>query len=403
MLAALAQGESEIVNFLPGSDCLATVAALESLGAGVTWLSPTRLVIRGQRQFRSPDGPIDCGNSGTGMRLLSGLLAGCGIDLQLHGDASLSGRPMRRVVEPLRRMGARIEALGEDGRPPLRIGGAAGLRGISYVPPVPSAQVKSAVLLAGLAASGETCVRESTPTRDHTERMLPSFGVSVERATGSVCLMGRQPLRPARIEVPGDFSSAAFLLLGGVIGRVEVRVETVGINPGRTGFLRLLSLMGAGVQVLSRRQAGAEPVAELVASPGALKGAVLPESVVPSAIDEMPAVFAAAACARGRSIIEGAAELRVKESDRIAVMAAGLKALGVRCEETPDGARIQGGAIRGGEVDARGDHRVAMAFSMLALVSQGPVTVRGVELVDTSFPGFSRTVRRLGLAVEPVD
>ena len=403
MLAALAEGESEIVNFLPGSDCLATVAALESLGAGVTWLSRRRLVIRGQRRFRAPDGPIDCGNSGTGMRLLCGLLAGRGLDVQLRGDASLSGRPMRRVVEPLQRMGARIEALGEDGRPPLRIGGGTGLRGISYVPPVPSAQVKSAILLAGLAANGETCVRESTPTRDHTERMLPSFGVSVERTAGSVCLMGRQPLRPARIEVPGDFSSAAFLLLGGVIGRVEVRVATVGINPGRTGFLRMLGLMGAGVQALSRRQAGAEPVADLVASPRALNGAVLPESLVPSAIDEMPAVFAAAACARGRTVIGGAAELRVKESDRIAVMAAGLRALGVRCEETPDGASIRGGGIRGGEVEAHGDHRVAMAFSVLALAAEGPVTVRGVELVDTSFPGFAKTARGLGLAIETLD
>ena len=403
MLAALAQGESEIVNFLPGSDCLATVAALESLGARVKWLAPDRLAIRGARQFQAPGGAIDCGNSGTGMRLLSGLLAGRGIDVQLHGDASLSGRPMRRVVEPLRRMDALIEALGEDGRPPLRISGGGRLRGISYVPPIPSAQVKSAVLLAGLAANGETCVRESTPTRDHTERMLPSFGVFVERKAGSVCLMGRQPLQPARIEVPGDFSSAAFLLLGGVIGRAEVRVESVGINPGRTGFLRMLGLMGAGVQVLSRRQAGAEPVADLVASPGALKGAVLPESVVPAAIDEMPAVFAAAACARGRTVIEGAAELRVKESDRIAVMAAGLRALGVRCEETLDGASIRGGRIRGGEVEAHGDHRVAMAFSMLALAAEGPVTVRGVELVDTSFPGFAKTVRGLGLVIEPVD
>lgn len=232
MLAALAQGESEIVNFLPGSDCLATVGALEKLGARVAWLGRDRLLVRGKPGLRSPETPLDCGNSGTAMRLLAGLIAGQNISAQLQGDASLSGRPMRRVVDPLSRMGARIEALGQGGRPPLRIEAGDGLRGLSYAPPVASAQVKSAVLLAGLGARGDTCVKESTPTRDHTERMLPSFGVPVERAGASVCLTGRQSLRPARIDVPGDFSSAAFILLAGVIGRVEVRTDSVGVNPG---------------------------------------------------------------------------------------------------------------------------------------------------------------------------
>ena len=403
MLATLAHGESEIVNFLPGSDCLATVAALEKLGVRVVRLAPDRLLVRGTPRLRSPAEPLDCGNSGTAMRLLAGLLAGQNISAQLHGDESLSGRPMSRVVEPLSRMGARIRALGEAGRPPLRIDAGEGLKGISFAPPVPSAQVKSAVLLAGLGAQGETCVIESAPTRDHTERMLPTFGVSFERTNGSVCLNGRQPLRAARIDIPGDFSSAAFLLLAGVIGEVEVRTDSVGINPGRTGFLQVLERMGGKVRVLARRKAGAEPVADLVAAPVPLKGAELPASLVPSAIDEMPAVFAAAACARGRTVIQGAAELRVKESDRIAAMVAGLGALGVECEETPDGACIHGGSVRGGEVDAHGDHRIAMAFSILALAARGPVVVRGVELVDTSFPGFAEVARSVGLAVEPID
>ena len=403
ILATLAQGESEIVNFLPGSDCLATVGALENLGARVAWLGRNRLLVRGVRPLRSPGKPLDCGNSGTAMRLLAGLIAGQNVSAQLHGDDSLNQRPMRRVVDPLRRMGARIKALGRAGRPPLRIDPGDGLRGISFAPSVHSAQVKSAVLLAGLGAQGETCVSESTPTRDHTERMLPGFGVSLERTSGSVCLTGRQPLHAARIDVPGDFSSAAFLLLAGVIGQVEVRTDSVGVNPGRTGFLRLLERMGARFRVLARRKTGAEPVADLVAAPGPLQGAPLPASLVPPAIDEMPAVFAAAACARGQTVIEGAAELRVKESDRIAVMVAGLRALGVACEETPDGASIRGGPVRGGEVDAHGDHRVAMAFSTLALAASAPITVRGVELVDTSFPGFAEVVRPVGLAIEPID
>jgi len=231
--------------------------------------------------------------------------------------------------------------------------------------------------------------------------MLPSFGCSFDRANGSLCLTGRQPLRAARINVPGDFSSAAFLLLAGVIGPVEVRVDSVGVNPGRTGFLRMMERMGARFRVAASGKAGAEPTADLVAEPGPLQGARLPASLVPSAIDEMPAIFAAAACARGETVIEGASELRVKESDRIAVMAAGLKALGVACEETPDGASIRGGTVRGGEVDAHGDHRAAMAFSILAFAATSAVTVRGAELVDTSFPGFAEAARQLGLAVEP--
>ena len=403
MLAALAQGESEIVNFLPGEDCLATAGALESLGVQISRLASDRLLVRGGTGLRAQGGVLDLGNSGTGMRLLAGLLAGQGVAAELHGDASLSRRPMRRVIEPLTLMGARIEALGGDGRPPLRISGNTRIRGVAYDVPVPSAQVKSAILLAALGARGETCVSESVPTRDHTERMLPGFGVLIERSRGRACLTGRQPLRATRIDIPGDFSSAAFLLLAGFIGRETVRVDSVGVNPGRTGFLRFMEAMGGTVQVTARRGSGTEPAADVTARPGALRGAALPASVVPSAIDEMPAVFAAAACAAGETVIEGAAELRVKESDRISAMTAGLRALGVDCEETPDGARIRGGPVRGGEIDCRGDHRVAMAFAVLALAAQDPIVIRDVACVDTSFPGFADAALNLGLSLEPIE
>lgn len=403
MLAALAEGQSEIVNFLPGDDCIATARALESLGVQMSWLASDRLLVRGGTGLKPKGGILDCGNSGTGMRLLAGLLAGQGVAAELHGDASLSRRPMRRVIEPLALMGAGITARGGDGRPPLRIPGDSRIRGVAYDVPVPSAQVKSAILLAGLGARGETCVSESIPTRDHTERMLPSFGVSIERSRGRICLTGRQPLRAARIDVPGDFSSAAFLLLAGLIGRGMVRVDSVGVNSGRTGFLRFMEAMGGTVQVTARRSSGAEPVADVTAEPGALQGAALPASLVPSAIDEMPAVFAAAACATGETVIEGAAELRVKESDRISAMTAGLRALGVDCEETPDGARIRGGPVSGGEIDCRGDHRVAMAFAILALAAQGPIVVRDVACVDTSFPAFADTALSLGLSFETIE
>lgn len=402
MLAALAEGESEIVNFLPGHDCVATAKALETLGVRISWLAQDRLLVRGGTGLKTPRGVLDCGNSGTSMRLLSGLLAGQGVAAELHGDASLSRRPMRRVIEPLARMGARIDALGKDGRPPLRIAGNSGITGVSYELPVASAQVKSAILLAGLGARGETCVGEPEPTRDHTERMLPSFGVSIERTNGRACLTGRQPLRAARIDVPGDFSSAAFLLLAGLIGPREIQVGAVGVNSTRTGFLRMMDAMGGTLQIAARRTTGSEPVADVMARPGMLQGALLPASVLPSAIDEMPAVFAAAACAMGETVIEGAGELRLKESDRIAAMVEGLKALGVDCEETPDGARIRGGQVNGAEIDCRGDHRVAMAFAVLALVARSPVVVHDVDCVDTSFPGFAETALQLGLNLEPI-
>ena len=402
MLAALAEGRSEIVNFLPGEDCLATAGALESLGVQMSRPGAGRLVVHGGKGLRAEGGILDCGNAGTGMRLLAGLLAGQGVAAELRGDASLSRRPMHRIIEPLTLMGARIRALGRDGHPPLRLSGNSPIRGITYGVPVPSAQVKSAILLAGLGARGKTCVSESVPTRDHTARMLPGFGVSVERTGGRTCLAGRQPLRAARIEVPGDFSSAAFLLLGGLIGRGAVRVDSVGVNPVRTGFLRMMEAMGGTVQVTPRRNSGAEPVADVTAKPGTLQGAALPASLVPSAIDEMPAVFAAAACAAGETAIEGAAELRVKETDRISAMIAGLRTLGVACEETPDGARIRGGRVRGGEIDSRGDHRIAMAFAILALAAEGPVVVGDVDCVDTSFPGFSGAAAGLGLSFESI-
>ena len=403
MLAALAEGESEIVNFLPGEDCRATARALEAVGVPISRQAPDRLLVRGGAGLKPSSRALDCGNSGTSMRLLAGLLAGQGVAAELHGDASLSRRPMRRIIEPLVRMGAQIEALGEDGRPPLRLAENSGLAGVSHELTVASAQVKSAILLAGLGARGETCVKEPAPTRDHTERMLPDFGVLIERTNGRACLTGQQPLRAARVDVPGDFSSAAFLLLAGLIGSRAVRVDAVGVNSARTGFLRMMEAMGGDLQITAQRTSGAEPVADLVANPGRLEGALLSPALVPSAIDEMPAVFAAAACAAGETVIEGAEELRFKESDRIAAMAAGLGQLGVACVETPGGARIRGGPVEGGEIDCRGDHRVAMAFAILALRANGPIVIRDVECVDTSFPGFAETALKLGLNLEPIE
>jgi 3-phosphoshikimate 1-carboxyvinyltransferase len=339
------------------------------------------------------------GNSGTAMRLMAGLLAGQRFDSTLVGDESLSRRPMERVAGPLRLMGARIETT--NGMPPLRIFGGATLRGIDYDMPVGSAQVKSAVLLAGLMADGVTSVREPAPTRDHTERMLAAFGQAVERRGNRAIVVPGGSLAAARVDVPGDLSSAAFFVLAGCLAREgELVIENVGLNPTRTGVLDIFRLMGADVTIETAATApGAEPVGCLVVRPSALRGAVLPPALVPLAIDEFPAVFVAAALAGGETVISGAEELRHKESDRIAVMAAGLRALGVAVDETPDGARIEGGAFRAGEIDSHGDHRVAMAFAVGAMRAAGPVRIRDTTNVATSFPGFAALAARVGLDV----
>jgi 3-phosphoshikimate 1-carboxyvinyltransferase len=353
----------------------------------------------GMHGLKSPDKPLDLGNSGTSMRLLSGLLAGQGIDVTLVGDASLSSRPMRRVTEPLAMMGAAIDTT-EKGTAPLHIKPVEKLEPMHYDMPMASAQVKSCILLAGLYAEGQTCVTEPAPTRDHTERMLRGFGYQVKTSGNRVCLEGGGKLKATDIDVPADISSAAFFLVGASIAEnADLTIRHVGMNPTRIGIINILREMGANIEVLNETEVGGEPVADLRVRSTQLKGIRIPEEQVPLAIDEFPVLFVAAACAEGETVLTGAEELRVKESDRIQVMADGLQTLGVDAEPTPDGMVIRQSIIGGGEVDSHGDHRIAMAFTIAALRASGQITIDDCANVNTSFPGFSDLVSSIGLDV----
>ncbi len=403
MLGSLARGTTTINGFLQGDDCLATLRAFQAMGVIIRGPRDGRVVIEGVglRGLRPLSGPLYLGNSGTSMRLLAGILAGQTFTAVLSGDDSLNRRPMYRIIEPLERMGARIQASG-SGTAPLTIVGRAGtLVGIDYVMPVASAQVKSCVLLAGLFADGRTCVTQPAPTRDHTERMLAAFGCPVTYRDGAICLFGESPLRACPVDVPGDISSAAFLMVGASIGEdSEVVLEHVGVNPTRTGIIEILKRMGADIELFNPSQSGGEPVADIRVRSARLRGVHIPQSLVPLAIDEFPAIFVAAACAEGDTTLTGAGELRVKESDRIQVMAQGLKALGVAAESTPDGMRIRGrSTLTGGRIDSHGDHRVAMAFAMASLRADGEIHIRDCNNINTSFPGFLGHTRSLGLAI----
>lgn len=404
MLAAIADGETRVHGFLKGADCLATLRAFEAMGVTVTRDGDRlRIAGAGRDGLRAPAGPLDLGNSGTSMRLLAGLLAGQAFDSTLTGDASLRGRPMARVIEPLRRMGAEIAGEADD-TAPLRIRGGRELRGIRYRPPVASAQVKSCLLLAGLYADGETAVEEPGVSRDHTERLLAAFGVGVKRDGNIVGLRGGQRLTGGTLRIPGDLSSAAFFLTAAaIVPGAELTLTGVGVNPTRDGVIVILRAMGADIELVNEREEGGEPVADLHIAAGGLRGINIDPALVPLAIDEFPAIFVAAACAEGDTVLRGAEELRVKESDRIAAMAAGLEVLGVTVEIYPDGMRIQGGgedfAFAGGEIDSHGDHRVAMAFAMAGFRAKAPITIRDVANVDTSFPGFVEAARDAGLDV----
>ncbi|NLA69000.1 MAG: 3-phosphoshikimate 1-carboxyvinyltransferase [Gammaproteobacteria bacterium] len=401
MLAALADGTSRIDGFLEGEDTRATAAIFEAMGVRIDAPAHARRVVHGVGVdgLRAPAGTLDCGNSGTAMRLLAGLLAGQRFDSVLAGDGSLSRRPMQRVMEPLRLMGAAIAS--DDGeRPPLRISGGRSLRGIDFESPVASAQVKSAVLLAGLYAAGVTRVREPRPTRDYTERMLQALGCPVAIEPGGARLAGGSRLQARDIQVPGDFSSAAFFLVAAsLVPGSSLRLHGVGVDPRRTGLLGALRAMGADIRESGRREGACGPVADLEVRHAPLRGIDLPEDLVPDMIDELPVFAVAAACASGTSRIRGAGELRVKESDRISAMAGGLQALGVRVDETGDGMRIEGGRLRGGRVDSHGDHRIAMAFAVAAQLADGEVLVEDVANVATSFPGFEALARDTGFGL----
>ncbi|HTY92358.1 MAG TPA: 3-phosphoshikimate 1-carboxyvinyltransferase [Steroidobacteraceae bacterium] len=404
MLGGIATGPTHIRGFLASEDCLATLGALGALGVRIERPEPTRVIVHGVGAdgLHAAAAPLDMGNAGTAMRLSMGLLAGRPFSSTLIGDASLMRRPMERVAGPLRRMGAEITT--HEGRPPVVLHGGRILHGIDYAMPVASAQVKSAILLAGLSATGRTRVTEPAPTRDHTERMLGAFGARVTREGATVSLVGGQHLVGTNIEVPADFSSAAFFLVAGVLAAEEgLWLRNVGVNPTRTGLLQMLQLMGARISVHPRGAAAdpvGEPLADLEVRAGRLRGIEVPEALVPLSIDEFPVFFIAAACAEGETVVRGAGELRVKESDRLAVMAEGLQALGVEHTLLPDGIRIRGGrGFTGGTVDSHGDHRIAMAFAVASLRASAPLRILDVANVATSFPGFVDLAQGVGIRI----
>ncbi len=403
IFSSLAKGESQILGLLQSADVEATAAACRQLGAiihrdGQGEQMRLRVTGTGERGLEKPTEILDMGNSGTAMRLLAGVLAAQPFDSELVGDASLNRRPMRRIIEPLSRMGAHIEATA-SGTAPLRIKGNPALRGIEYVLPVASAQIKSCVLLAGLFAKGKTCITEPGQSRDHTERMLPVFGVNVE---AGICVEGGSVLSAANIQVPADISSAAFFMVAAaVIPGSEVTLRNVGINKTRDGIVQVMQAMGADMVLSNQRQFGEEPVADIrVKYCAGLKGIDIPELWVPSLIDELPIIMILAATAKGKTRIRGAEELRVKESDRIAVMARGLESLGISLKEYADGIDIDGGKMGGGVVDGEGDHRCAMSFCIAGQVSEATVTVAGATHIDTSYPEFVKHLQDLGGNVE---
>ncbi|HXY96149.1 MAG TPA: 3-phosphoshikimate 1-carboxyvinyltransferase [Steroidobacteraceae bacterium] len=405
MLGAIADGDTHITGFLNGEDCLSTARALTQLGVRIEHARPTEVLVHGVGAggLTGSATPLDMGNAGTAMRLFTGLLAPQKFNSTLIGDESLMRRPMQRVVVPLAMMGAQIRT--HDGRPPVEIRGTPHLRAVHYSLPVASAQVKSALLLAGLYAAGRTYVTEPAPSRDHTERMLAAFGVELEHQGRSIALEGGQRLVGTSIAVPADFSSAAFFIVAACLAAAPSLVlSNVGVNPTRTGLIELLRRMGADIRVHARAQPGSpggEPVADLEIRQSELHGITVAEAEVPLSIDEFPVFFIAAACASGETLVRGALELRVKESDRLAAMAAGLSALGVENQLLPDGLWIRGAEeLTGGTIDSRGDHRIAMAFAVAALRAAAPIEILDVANVATSFPGFVETARAAGLGVE---
>lgn len=404
ILGGMASGETLIEGLLEGDDILATAQAVEAFGAVVERLDDGRWRVTGQGGFTSPASVIDCGNAGTGVRLLMGAAAGYDLSATFDGDASLRKRPMKRVTGPLADMGARFDWNAAEDRLPVTLHGG-GLRGIDYVQTVASAQIKSAILLAGLNATGDTVVVEPEKSRDHTERMLRAFGAAVdlteEGAGWRIRLQGGQTLTGTAVAVPGDPSSAAFPLAAAlIVPGSEVTVQGVMLNPQRTGLFDTWIEMGADLTITNRRVSGGEDVGDITARHSALKGVVVPEDRAASMIDEYPILAAVAAFAEGRTVMRGVGEMRVKESDRIALMVAGLRACGVTVEEEPEGFIVTGGAVRGGATVATAhDHRIAMSHLVLGLGAEQPVAVLDPEMIATSFPGFVELMGGLGAEV----
>jgi len=395
IFSSLAEGRSEISGLLESEDTLATMKACQQLGAVVERSAGEVFITGTGGAFSTPSGGVlDMGNSGTAMRLLAGVLSGQDIECTLSGDESLNSRPMGRIVAPLTLMGADITAT-KQGTAPLSIHPCDGLKGIEYISPVASAQIKSCVMLAGLFASGTTRVQEPRLSRDHTERMLPLFGVELPAPCS---VNGGSRLKATRFTVPADISSAVFALAAAAMtAGSDIAAQQVGLNPTRTGFLHCLEAMGADVKIGNQTAQDAEPVGDVqVTFVKGLKAIDVPESLVPDMIDEIPILMALAATAQGTTRIRGAAELRVKESDRLAVMAAGLQKLGVKLQEYPDGIDITGGPVTGGRVESAGDHRCAMSFSVLGLVASTPIQIEQAEYIATSYPGFVSDMNKLG-------
>ena len=402
MLGALATGTTRVKGFLEGEDALATLSAFRAMGVEIEGPEHGNVAIHGVglHGLTVPAEALDLGNAGTGMRLICGLLAGQTFDSELTGDASLCNRPMGRVIDPLTMMGANIQSA-EGGRPPLAIRGGQTLRSIHYELPMASAQVKSCVLLAGLYSEGRTSILEPGPSRDHTERMLRGFGYPVQSDQNTISLDGGGSLKGCDIDVPADISSAAFFLVAASIAPdSDLLLTHVGVNPTRIGVINVLRLMGANITLHNKREVGGEPVADIHVRSALLKGIDIPIDQVPLAIDEFPALFIAAACATGRTVLRGAEELRVKESDRIAAMAEGLTTLGIVNDVLEDGIIIEGGAFGGGIIKTFHDHRIAMSFAIAALRAKDEITVLDCDHVATSFPGFDMLARGLGLQIQ---
>ena len=401
ILGALSTGITTVSGFLDGEDCMATLRAFQSMGVRIEGPVSQRVVIHGKGKYglEKPKSIIDCGNSGTTMRLLAGVLAAQSFDSELTGDSSLLKRPMERVSRPLHQMGA--EVMTADGRPPLKIRGGRTLHGISYEMPEASAQVKSCLLLAGLYAEGETRVIEPGLTRDHTERMLTAFSYPIHKSDNMIVLNAASECQGTDVIVPGDISSAAFFIVAAtLIPNAELFIRNVGINPTRTGILHILKRMGANLKITNKRLCGEELVADIYIKHAQLEGIDIPAAMVPLAIDEFPAIFVAASCAKGQTVLHGAKELRCKESDRIGAMADGLRNLGIDAEALDDGICIQGGTLQGGTVESRHDHRIAMAFAIAGAVAKAPVTINNCSNVATSFPTFVSTANRIKLLIQ---
>ena len=404
MLGSIANGVTNVSGFLEGEDSLATLKAFQQMGVQIE-RTVSNIAIRGvgKHGLKSPSEPLDLGNSGTSIRLMLGLLSAQNFNSQLCGDESLSKRPMARVIEPLSMMGALINSY--ESKPPLSITGNQKLSAINYTLPVASAQIKSCLLLAGLYAEGETCIVENSTTRDHTERMLRGFGYPVNTSNGQISLMGGGELHACDIEVPSDISSAAFFIVAASIAKeADITLNAVNINPTRTGILDILDLMGANITLTDERIVAGELVADIRVCSAELRGIDIPQELVPLAIDEFPVIFIAASCATGETLLTGAKELRVKESDRIQVMADGLTILGIKNEVLEDGIRIQGGEFSKQNlvIKSHYDHRISMSFAIASSRSEYDIKIEGVDNVQTSFPNFVELANRIGMNIEEI-